>query len=205
MLLKKLTLVSTILSAFLFLLASVMPFVSCAENSWAARASMHISRTGAGAAAVNGIVYVMGGSQRYNVTDVDFSYMVINATEAYNPETDTWSQKAFMPTSRDGFGVAVYQNKIYCIGGRNVSATESNTTNVNEVYDTETDSWQTKTPMPTARSGIEANEIDGKFYLIGGWSSLSDESAKSRFMILLLIHGLPVLLCQPLLEDTLQR
>ena len=57
--------------------------------------------------------------------------MSINATEAYNPGTDTWTLKAPMPTSRDGFGIAVYQNKIYCIGGESVLATESNVTNAN--------------------------------------------------------------------------
>jgi N-acetylneuraminic acid mutarotase len=177
---KRPALVATLLSAFLLLLTAAMPFVSGAENSWATKASMHISKTGAGAAVVNGIVYVMDGSQRYNVTDNEFSYMSINATEAYNPAADTWSQKASMPTSRDGLGTAACQNKIYCIGGRSVSATESNATNVNEVYDTETDSWQTKTPMPTARYGIEANVVDGKFYLIGGYesSSIPHESAK---------------------------
>jgi N-acetylneuraminic acid mutarotase len=177
---KRPALVATLFSAFLLLLTTAMPFVSGAENSWATKASMHISRTGAGAAVVNGLVYVMGGSQRYNVTDIEFSYRAINATEAYNPAIDTWSQKASMPTSRDNFGVAVYQNKIYCIGGRSFSATKYNTTNVNEVYDPETDSWQTKTPMPTARSSIEANVVDGKFYLIGGYesSSISYGSAK---------------------------
>jgi N-acetylneuraminic acid mutarotase len=115
----------------------------------------------------------MGGSQRYNVSDNGFSYMSINATEAYNPATDTWSLKAPMPTSRDSFGVAVYQNKIYCIGGESVSATESHAINANEVYDTETDSWQTKTSIPTARYDIEASVVDEKFYLIGGIESSS--------------------------------
>jgi N-acetylneuraminic acid mutarotase len=134
---------------------------------------MHFSRTGAGAAVVNGIVYVTGGNQRYNTTDNGFSYKSVNATEAYNPATDTWTLKAPMPTSRDDFGVAVYQNKIYCIGGESVSATGSHTTNANEVYDTETDSWQTKTSMPTARYSLEANVVDGKIYLIGGIESSS--------------------------------
>jgi len=38
----------------------------------------------------------------------------------------------------------------------------------NEVYDTETDTWETKTPMPTPRSNIQANVVNGKIYLIGG-------------------------------------
>jgi N-acetylneuraminic acid mutarotase len=180
---KRKALALTFISALLFSAAAATFSVSAAENSWATNASMHFSRTGAGAAAVNGIVYVMGGSQRYNVTDTGFSYMSINATEAYNPATDTWTLKAPMPTDRDGFGAAALQSEIYCFGGRNVSKDSSITTNVNEVYDTETDTWQTKKAMPTARYGIQASEVDGKFYLIGGWiqsesSSIAEKSAQ---------------------------
>ncbi len=174
---------ATVIYILLISLVTVMSPVRGAENSWATKASMHTSRTGAGAAAVNGIIYVMGGSQRFNVTGTGFSYMSINSTEAYDPATDTWVVKAPMPTSRDGFGAAAYQNRIYCFGGRSVLGTESNTTNINEVYDTETDSWQTKTAMPTARYGIQASEVKGKFYLIGGWiqtesSSITDKSSR---------------------------
>jgi N-acetylneuraminic acid mutarotase len=128
-------------------------------------------------------VYVIGGSQRYNTSDSGFSYRSINSTEAYDPATDTWVGKASMPTSRDGLGVAVFQGKIYCFGGRNVSKDYSISINVNEVYDTETDSWETKMPMPTARSGFQANVVDDKIYLIGGRvesesSSISKKSAQ---------------------------
>ncbi len=169
-----------LVATLLLLWTTATPLVSSADNSWATKASMHISRTGAGAAAVNGIVYVIGGSQRYNVAGNEFSYVSINATEAYNPVTDTWTMKTSMPTSRDGLGVAVYQNKIYCIGGRSFLGTSGTATNVNEVYDTETDSWQTKTPMPTARYQIEASVVDGKFYVIGGYESSSSLHASAK-------------------------
>jgi N-acetylneuraminic acid mutarotase len=77
-----------------------------------------------------------------------------------------------MPTSRSNFGAAVYQNKIYCIGGSN----EEGGIGVNEVYDPSTDTWETKTPMSTARSGIQANVVDGKIYLIGGWNGSASSS-----------------------------
>jgi len=167
--------------------ASLVPVrtfsVKAAENSWTTKASMHFSRTGAEAAVVNGIVYVIGGSQRYNTSDTGFSYISSNPNEAYDPATDTWVEKAAMPTSRDGLAAAAFQGKIYCFGGSNVSKDYSISTNVNEVYDTETDSWETKTPMPTARSGFQASEVGGKIYLIGGWiesesSSIADKSNK---------------------------
>ena len=156
---------------------------SSVENSWTTESSMLTSRTGAGSAAVKGIVYVTGGSHEYNLSDTGFSYMSINSTEAYNPATDTWVEKAPMPTPRDGLGAAAFQGKVYCFGGRNVSKDYSISTNVNEAYDTETDSWETRTPMPTARSGLQASEVGGKIYLIGGWiesesSSIAEKSAQ---------------------------
>ena len=76
-----------------------------------------------------------------------------------------------MPTPRHSFGVAVYQNKIYVIGGITGSSDSENSgyTAITEVYDPETDTWETKTSMPTARSDLRANVVDGKIYLIGGW------------------------------------
>jgi N-acetylneuraminic acid mutarotase len=169
---------------FLFALCMINALTDRAvDNSWTTEASMHFSRNGGGAATVNGIVHVIGGSQRYNTSDTGFSYMPINSTEAYDPDIDTWVEKAPMPTPRDGLGTATFQGKIYCFGGRNVSKDYALSINVTEVYDTVTDSWETKTPMPTARYGLQANEIDGKIYLIGGWiesesSSIAEKSAQ---------------------------
>jgi hypothetical protein len=76
-----------------------------------------------------------------------------------------------MPTPRCNFGIAVYQNKIYCIGGiTNRVGHEISFTGVNEVYDPATDTWETKTPMPNA-TGAQANVVDGKIYLIDGGSN----------------------------------
>jgi N-acetylneuraminic acid mutarotase len=177
------TLLVTLISVLLLSSTAAMTSVGGVENSWTTKASMNIAREGAGVAAVNGIVYVTGGTQRHNASETEFFYVTTNATETYNPATDTWTEKASMPTSRGDFGTAVYQNKIYCIGGKTLWKNDVNATNANEVYDTETDTWQTKTPMPTARYGIEANVVDGKFYLIGGWiqsesSSNVDKSAQ---------------------------
>jgi len=70
-----------------------------------------------------------------------------------------------MPTPRAVFAITTYQNKIYCMGGK----TSNGTTGVIEVYDPETDTWETKTPMPTARLSLTANVANGKIYLIGGY------------------------------------
>ncbi|MCW4000300.1 MAG: hypothetical protein NWE93_08665 [Candidatus Bathyarchaeota archaeon] len=85
-----------------------------------------------------------------------------NLTYEYDPPN--WATKASMPTSRDYFALASYQNKLYCIGGRHSSGLSA----ANEVYEPKTDSWANKAAMPTARSGMEGVLVDGKIYVISG-------------------------------------
>lgn len=83
-----------------------------------------------------------------------------------------WTARRYMPTAREGLGVAVVNGKIYAIGGL------SNDTNlaVNEEYDPATDTWKTKEPMPTARSGFAVAAFQSKIYVIGGTTGTSDAS-----------------------------
>jgi N-acetylneuraminic acid mutarotase len=102
-------------------------------------------------AVVNGKIYATGGDN-------------LATNEEYDPSTDIWTFKAPMPTPRASFGIAVYENKIYCIGGRNGTGV----TGANEVYDPASDTWETRAPMPTPRTNLQANVVGGKIYLIGG-------------------------------------
>ncbi|MCL2291806.1 MAG: hypothetical protein FWC30_01875 [Candidatus Bathyarchaeota archaeon] len=81
-----------------------------------------------------------------------------------------------MPTSRWAFGITSYQNKIYVIGGcsRNYEGVLKDTLDVNEVYDIATDTWETKTPMPTPRGGLCTEVVDGKIYAIGGFKPIGN-------------------------------
>lgn len=91
----------------------------------------------------------------------------VGTNEEYDPATDMWSFKKPMPTPREYFGIAVYQNKIYCMGGVSSIGYYSNgsITGVNEVYDPATDTWETKASIPTPRRGLKANVVNGKIYL----------------------------------------
>ena len=123
------------------------------ENYWSTKTPLPQTAGGLSAAVVNGKIHVIGGSVHY----------------VYDPVTDDWTTKEPMPTGRQYFGIAVYQNKIYTIGGglwdQDIGWI---TSNVTEVYDPMTDSWENKTPMPTSRMSLSANEVDGKIYLMGG-------------------------------------
>ena len=150
---------------------AVAPVFSSAETvngSWASKAPMQVARSGLGVAVANGKIYAIGGDARGGKSPYVGSIVGTNAE--YDSETDTWAFKESMPTPRCDFAIATYQNKIYCIGGIvGIDDVGRHITGVNEVYDPETDTWETKMSMPTARWALQANVLNGKIYLIGGY------------------------------------
>ena len=87
----------------------------------------------------------------------------------YDPATDTYVEKTPMPTLREDFGSFVLNNKIYCFGGLTGAPGTGTPTNVMEVYDPATDTWdQTKADLPVAKwSGDFGCAVNGKGYAIG--------------------------------------
>lgn len=73
---------------------------------------------------------------------------------------DFWVSGSNMPTARYYFGSTVIGNNIYCVGG--------STTNINECYDTTTNTWTTKKPSTYSRFGGTAQSLGNNIYVIGG-------------------------------------
>jgi len=163
--------ITLLLALSLILLTFHVPLVVATEDSWASKAPMQVARSALGVAAVNGKIYAIGGSnQSGQAPSMPGSTVLgikhnVDTNEEYDSTTNTWTFKKPMPTPRIDFAIAVYQNKIYCIGGY----TENGSTGLNEVYDPATDTWETKTSMPTARGWLKANVVGDKIYLIGGY------------------------------------
>lgn len=87
-------------------------------------------------------------------------------TTAVTDPNGHWTEKAKMPTARTSSFAAVLNNKLYVMGGGIGPATY---TDVVEVYDPVTNSWETKSPIASgARAGGTAGVANGKIYLIGG-------------------------------------
>jgi N-acetylneuraminic acid mutarotase len=150
------------------------PLVNATEDSWVTLEPMSTARSGLGVAVVDGKIYAMGG-----YVNSSFS----NLNEMYDPKTDTWVTKTPMPTARHAFAIAVYQKKIYVIGGEGYVEGFPSIIGTTEVYDPSTDTWDTKTSMPTPRENLCAGVVNGKIYLIGGnnisypsWPTLSDKN-----------------------------
>lgn len=148
--------------------------VSVIGDSWVSKEPMNQPRAGVGVVAVDDKIYAIGGT-----STAPFIYQVENLlsiNEEYDPKTDTWTIKPSVPTPRAYFGVASIENKIYCIGGivgvekeeiGSIMHTFSVHSAITEVYDTGSETWETKASMPTIESRFEANAVNGKIYAIG--------------------------------------
>ena len=129
------------------------------ENQWSTVSPMPTARGYHGIAEVDGKIFCIGGRNETGI---------IANNEAYDVLSDTWSVKTPMPTARSSFAITVYQNKIYCIGGIMGDIDNPEPTGLTEVYDPNTDSWETKRSMSSARSELCANVVNNAIYLIGG-------------------------------------
>ena len=69
-----------------------------------------------------------------------------------------------MPTARSNLAVVVVDGTLYAVGGQGVSGYLQTV----EAYDSNSDTWTTKTPMPTPRAGLSVGVVDGILYAIGG-------------------------------------
>jgi N-acetylneuraminic acid mutarotase len=147
-----------------------------AADTWKALAPMPIKRGAAVAAAVGDKLYVIGGvtTQPWaNDTFLDATtpQRGLGTVEEYDPKTNTWHERAAMPTPRNHAGIGVVSGKIYVIGGRVGAAFISLASDVSlvEVYDPSTDRWGAPgARMPTTRSALAYGVYDGHIYIAGG-------------------------------------
>jgi hypothetical protein len=87
----------------------------------------------------------------------------------YDTQSQTLTQTVSVPTYRLDFGVVVVDHKIFTIGGHHQypipgGAVGGYPTNVTEVYDTQTGTWETKQPTIDYSSRLIANAVNGKIY-----------------------------------------
>ncbi len=88
----------------------------------------------------------------------------------YSTMTDTWAVIKPIPSGRFGrsAGAATVGTKIYVFGGM-INPLETPFPQLrNEVYDTQTDTWATKAPLPSRQTHGTVGVKGGKIYVAGG-------------------------------------
>jgi N-acetylneuraminic acid mutarotase len=113
-----------------------------------------------------GKIYTFGGCTQQLVGDA-----AVDNSWVYDPAADTWTALKPMPGRRCSAKGAEVNGKIYVIGGfgpmeNGKPGTRVN--GVNQAYDPETNTWEERSPMPTARNHAFSGVVNGKIYIIGG-------------------------------------
>jgi N-acetylneuraminic acid mutarotase len=130
-----------------------------ATNTWSLKSPMPTPRSAFGIAVYDNRIYCIGGYTNY----ANSSIVSTAVNEVYDPTTDTWTNKASMPTARLNLRASLANGKIYLIGG--IPTPDTGRT-INEVYDPESDTWTTKTPIPTGVDLYASAVVGSKIFVI---------------------------------------
>lgn len=144
-----------------------------ATDTWETKASMPTPRNGMVANVVDGKIYVIGGGEESGYPN----YVGTSKNEVYDPETDTWTEKASIPTGVNRAASAVVDDRIYVLGGR-AGWISAGWHDFNQVYDVKNDVWSTAAPIPVGFDAASAGATTGVFapkriYVFGGFTEAS--------------------------------
>lgn len=117
-------------------------------------------------------VYVCGGHSGSEHTYPPESFC--DRLDFYNVAEGRWQSLPPRPRPAHGFSLFEHQGYIYALGGFCYSAEHKPAwRSLSEIdrYDPKTRTWTTVGQLPRRRSSYAAAQLDGKFYLFGGWDS----------------------------------
>ncbi|MDQ1722875.1 MAG: hypothetical protein QOI26_2609, partial [Pseudonocardiales bacterium] len=135
-----------------------------ASTTWSPMPDMSTPRDAAGAAFVNGKLYIVGGWGPYQNP--------VGLTEIYDPGSNSWTTGAANPKPHAGAGVGVVNGKIYVVGGCNAACGNTDV----QVYDPASDSWSSAAAYPGAISWLACGGIAGELYCAGGHDGVNASS-----------------------------
>lgn len=135
-------------------------------NTWTTMAAMPTARSDFAIAVYQNKIYCIGGETGPGEMG---AVIVTGANEVYDPATNTWEQKATLPTPRNEMQANVVNEKIYVIGGTQcLGILHHQSFNNNDVYDPENDSWSTASALPVASWSYASTVLDDKIYVVSG-------------------------------------
>lgn len=129
-------------------------------DRWTSKAPLPVGLHHVGIGVTGGRLYVIGGYKQSGLS----VWQSVATVYAYDPATDTWVERAPMPTARGALSVTAHEGKLYAIGGYDGKANSAAV----EVYDPVRNAWTSRAPLPTPRDHLAAATQSGKVYAIGG-------------------------------------
>ena len=102
-----------------------------------------------------------------NKLKVKIKYKDVTFVKEYFKEPSVWVTKAELPINIKYLTSEAIGDKIYAIGGDNLSTI----INIVYKYDTKNDKWVQDVNMPKARQRLASSSIGEKIYVLGGYST----------------------------------
>ena len=124
-------------------------------DRWSAGPPMRAARAGCRAAALDGKLYVIGGSEQ----DRGF----LDRVEIYDPAANAWQAGPPIPAGREAMGLATAEGKLYAIGGVRHSVRGDV-----YIFDPGAGRWTAGAPMPTPRRSFAIVADGPRLWCIGG-------------------------------------
>ncbi|MFY9906554.1 MAG: kelch repeat-containing protein [Terriglobales bacterium] len=131
-----------------------------AKNTWTTGAPIPTARYAVAAAVVENILYVIGGCN----SQCAVGGGALTTVEAYDPTTNTWSEKTPMPVAVDSAYAVESKNIIYVVGGYVPGSGRVATL---YSFDPATDTWAQETSMNVGKS-TPATGVLGGIIAAGG-------------------------------------
>jgi len=122
-------------------------------------------------------IYIVSGYQAYvkgfsGASDL-IEWRPLGLNILFDPKTGKYTNKAKIPVPAHHVAAAEVDGKIYVFGGFVAPEEVGGWSSVDHtwMYDPATDKWTIKMPMPTPRGGAHAAAVEGRIYVIGGFTS----------------------------------
>jgi Kelch motif len=128
-----------------------------AADTWLYRAPIPTPRSDFGIAVYQNRIYCIGGK-----TNGDNGLADTNVNEMYDPASESWVQKAPMPTALGSVQANVVGGEIYLVGGAKAGVPVGTV----EVYSPQNDSWTSIARLPTAVDNCVSAVIGNKIFVI---------------------------------------
>ena len=130
-----------------------------ATNNWTEKTPMPYFQSDFALTTYQGQIYVIGG----------FVNIFPTATiQVYNPTTDSWSNSTELPVAEGFLRAATVNGKTYVMGGAFTGLAEPIPYGINEVYDPNSNTWNTLAKMPAPVIRFATTGVGDKIYVMGG-------------------------------------
>lgn len=120
-----------------------------------------VTRRGAAIAAIDGRIYVIGGSLRGELSA---------QVDIYDLAENAWSRGPDLPGASTGVAAVVHNARIHVLGGTGVEGDQRLTLRRHASWRPGDTEWRAEADLPTPRTAADAAVLNGGIYLIGGGS-----------------------------------